>query len=54
VHEYGTLKSVKGILRRGVGKRGNNGREIPQQNPLYTCLSYANKNIFKKEKYWFS
>jgi hypothetical protein len=60
VYEYGILKSVEVILRRGRGKRKNNGgnkpnrgiiyvyMEISQQNPLYNYYVLI-KNI-KNEK----
>jgi hypothetical protein len=39
MYEYGTLKSVKVIIRRGRKKRENSGRdmymEMSQRNPMY-------------------
>jgi hypothetical protein len=62
MYEYGTLKSVEVILRRGMGKREDNGGdelnqgtlytylEMPQQNILYNC--YALIKMFLQKNEW--
>jgi hypothetical protein len=41
MHEYGTLKSVKFILRRGRGKRDNNGGDKQNWGTLYTYMEIS-------------
>jgi hypothetical protein len=38
MYEYGPLKPVKVILRRGMGKRENNGGDEPNQVSFYTYV----------------
>jgi hypothetical protein len=42
--EYGTLKSVEVTLRRGEGKRENNGGDEPNQDTLYVYTEMSQQN----------
>jgi hypothetical protein len=58
MYEYGILKPVKVILRRGRRKRDNNGENEPNRSAVHICgnvtmkppvqITHANKNFFKK------
>jgi hypothetical protein len=54
----GTLKPVKIILRRGRGKRENNGGGEPNQGALYARMEMTQQNplykegFFKKDHFW--
>jgi hypothetical protein len=39
--EYGSLKPVEGILRRGRGKRENTGEDEPNWGTLYTYMGMS-------------
>jgi hypothetical protein len=41
MYEYGTLKPIEVILRRGWRKRENNGGEEPNQGTLYVHMEMA-------------
>jgi hypothetical protein len=41
VYEYGTLKPVKVILKRGREKRENNGGEEPNRGTLSTYMEMS-------------
>jgi hypothetical protein len=41
VYEYGTLKPAEAILRRGKGKRENNGGDVPNQGTLYIYVEMS-------------
>jgi hypothetical protein len=41
MYEYGTLKPVKVILRRGREKRENNGGNKPNLGTLYTYMKMS-------------
>jgi hypothetical protein len=38
MYEYGTLKPVEVILRRGWGKNKNNEGDKPNLRTLYACM----------------
>jgi hypothetical protein len=41
MYEYGTLKPVKVILRRSMGKKENRGRDEPNWGTLYTYMKMS-------------
>jgi hypothetical protein len=43
MHEYGTLKTVEVILRRGRKKRENNGEDESNQGTLYMYVEMSLK-----------
>jgi hypothetical protein len=38
MYEYGTLKPIKVILRRGARKRENNGGDEPNRGAIYVYM----------------
>jgi hypothetical protein len=44
MYEYGTLKPVEVILRRGRGKMENNGADETNKGTLYTYMEISQLN----------
>jgi hypothetical protein len=45
MYEYGTLKPVKVILRRGMARRENNGGDETNQGTLYVYMKASQQNL---------
>jgi hypothetical protein len=45
MHEYGALKPVKVILRKGRKKRENNGGDEPKWGILYLYMEMSRRNL---------
>jgi hypothetical protein len=45
MHEYGALKPVEVILRKGRKKRENNGGDEPNWCILYSCMEMSQRNL---------
>jgi hypothetical protein len=48
MYEYGTLKPVKVILRRGRGKRESKRRDESNQGTIYVCIERSQQNPLYK------
>jgi hypothetical protein len=42
--EYGTLKTIKAVIRRESGKREHNGKDVPIWDALYAYMEMPQKN----------